>query len=324
MSRTKKKKPVGGQSQNKSQSKSAASAEGKKGVHNGVSKASELDKASNAGKAAGKKSRGPARAAKEKERKLKMKKETAALTATGFPKKKAEGVLRKNKGASVAECWAYGIEHNMTRKQPPLDLMKDKAFKSPTLLAKMDENIKWNAAHPQPANNTGAAKSAVGAQSSQAAVAQGEAALAKAGKGPHIGYLKLFMEAKGCGFISCEATHSAFGCDVFLHKNELGRIGDVGVTVSFHLTLKNGRPQAEQVELVDDGTILPGADEVYRKIRVTCPTCNYVLPKSNAFGDQKGDDCPRCSAKGSGSQNSYKANMNQINTGDSGYGYDRW
>ena len=65
-----------------------------------------------------------------------------------------------------------------------------------------------------------------------------------------------------------------FGCDVFLHKNEMGDINEVGATVTFNIALnKRGQPQATQVRLPT-----PLGPSV---LHVTCSVL-CVLPKKQS------------------------------------------
>jgi len=275
MSRTKKSKPGRGTSQ----SQAAKQEPGAAAAAAGKAKPSAQKK----------KSKGPARAAKEKQQMLAKRAATKALRDTGFPKKWAELAWRKTKHGSIAQCWAWAIENGKTTKQPPPELLKEDLFAAPTITAKLDANVKLHQDKALAERNL----SGTTARNVDLSEGKGEAALAKVGSGPHIGFLKLYQESKGFGFIACEKTQSAFGCDVFLHKNELGDIRDVGTTVNFNIKLNaKGHPQAIEVVQDESGAVLQGADAVHRQIRLTCPVCNYVLPKSDAFG---GDGtCPRC------------------------------
>lgn len=67
-----------------------------------------------------------------------------------------------------------------------------------------------------------------------------------------IGQVKSFAPQQGYGFIQCDDTFNEFGCDVFLHKNEVqkGLVGkaSVGDKVTFKVDLNaQGRPQATDV-----------------------------------------------------------------------------
>ncbi|CAD7947191.1 unnamed protein product [Amoebophrya sp. A120] len=100
-------------------------------------------------------------------------------------------------------------------------------------------------------------------------VAQAESKLQTVSPGPHTGLIKSFNESKGFGFLQCPDLFDHFGCDVFLHKNELIKlckyldIADtpmdqnlpslVGKQVQFMIVLnQRGKPQANDLVLLDD------------------------------------------------------------------------
>lgn len=61
------------------------------------------------------------------------------------------------------------------------------------------------------------------------------------------GQIKSFNEAKGFGFVSCDAIQLQFGCDVFLHHLQFAGF-EVGQAVSFGVLLnKAGKPQAKEL-----------------------------------------------------------------------------
>merc|ERR1712032_1392816 len=48
----------------------------------------------------------------------------------------------------------------------------------------------------------------------------------------YLGIIKSFNKARGFGFIACDETYAAFGCDIFLHNTQ--REGfEVGDVISF-------------------------------------------------------------------------------------------
>ena len=55
--------------------------------------------------------------------------------------------------------------------------------------------------------------------------------LTELGPGPFHGIIKSYNEAKGFGFVECEATKSGFGCDVFLHRKHMPNLQCVGCEV---------------------------------------------------------------------------------------------
>jgi len=63
----------------------------------------------------------------------------------------------------------------------------------------------------------------------------------------YVGTITSFMPEKRFGFITSEALSAHFGKDTFLSDLEIGNF-KVGDTISFMLAIKNGRPQARQLQ----------------------------------------------------------------------------
>jgi len=63
-----------------------------------------------------------------------------------------------------------------------------------------------------------------------------------------MGYLKLFSEEKGWGFVQCDETFKMFGKDMFVHKREFNGTPSNGDQVQFCVELgRDGRPEAKNV-----------------------------------------------------------------------------
>jgi len=80
----------------------------------------------------------------------------------------------------------------------------------------------------------------------------------------YTGTIKSFNEATGFGFIECPEAFRQFRRDVFLHKQQLGRFSK-GVSVTFKLELKDGKPQAQDLQAAcgtGAGAAGPGAADV--------------------------------------------------------------
>jgi len=76
----------------------------------------------------------------------------------------------------------------------------------------------------------------------------------------YLGVIKSFAQAKGYGFIKCQATFEVYKADVFLHKNDARLLGKVsaGTPVRFAVRLNsNGQPQARDVSLHNTGETAP-------------------------------------------------------------------
>jgi len=69
------------------------------------------------------------------------------------------------------------------------------------------------------------------------------------------GVLKSFDSSRGFGFIRCPEVYEQYGCDVFVHYNQLHGF-DVGDCVQFATKLgKNGKPQALELSAGDPDTL---------------------------------------------------------------------
>lgn len=76
----------------------------------------------------------------------------------------------------------------------------------------------------------------------------------------YLGVIKSFAQGKGYGFIKCQATFEVYRADVFLHKNDARLLGKAaaGTPVRFAVQLNdNGKPQARDVSLYDNGETAP-------------------------------------------------------------------
>jgi len=68
------------------------------------------------------------------------------------------------------------------------------------------------------------------------------------------GIITSFNIEKGFGFISCDATHSKYGKDTFLHKNQLHTF-DVGDIVSFQVFAEPGKPDQVKAQDLQSATL---------------------------------------------------------------------
>eukprot|EP00746_Dinoflagellata_sp_MGD_P052473 gnl/MRDRNA2_/MRDRNA2_232079_c0_seq1.p1 gnl/MRDRNA2_/MRDRNA2_232079_c0~~gnl/MRDRNA2_/MRDRNA2_232079_c0_seq1.p1 ORF type:complete len:549 (-),score=105.18 gnl/MRDRNA2_/MRDRNA2_232079_c0_seq1:43-1446(-) len=85
------------------------------------------------------------------------------------------------------------------------------------------------------------------------------------------GVIKTFNSEKGFGFIACDQVRAAFGKDAFLHRDQFQNF-KCGDTVSFHLRVQDGNPQAQKLQPVfgQDGQVVdnPLAREYSGRLRM--------------------------------------------------------
>jgi len=66
--------------------------------------------------------------------------------------------------------------------------------------------------------------------------------------GGYEGVVKSFNSLKGFGFIRCQETFNKYGCDVFLHKDQLGNFA-IGDNIVFSIWVnERGQPQATDLQ----------------------------------------------------------------------------
>merc|ERR1712048_27135 len=68
----------------------------------------------------------------------------------------------------------------------------------------------------------------------------------------YTGTVKNIVPGRGYTFITCPEVHALHGFDTYLHdKQREGLPVESGSTISFTIEVKNGKPQARQVQVVD-------------------------------------------------------------------------
>lgn len=112
----------------------------------------------------------------------------------------------------------------------------------------------------------------------------------------YVGTITSFMPEKHFGFIASQALTAYFGRDTFLSDIEIGSF-KVGDTVSFTLLIKNGRPQARNLQS-SFGEVPPpnsvaaaGLGGGFRS-GLVAPPPQAIAPQANSFA-QAGEDPTR-------------------------------